>query len=400
MTRVQVLAAVAASLFATVQGAPAKAAEAATPPAVFERPAGPSVSVVEASIREISDALIVTGTLVPRERILVGVDIEGLKIRELLVDQGDTVAAGDVLARLSTDLVEIQLAQNTSQLARVDAAIAQAESQIAEARAAAVEAAAGLDRTRTLAERGVVSEDQLERRVSAADSAKARVAMAERGVEVARADKTLIEAQRREIELRLSKTEIRAPAAGLVLARNAFVGSVASAQGGALFEIARDGLIELDAEVPETMLPRIADGQTVEVLPAGTAVPVTGTVRLISPQVDMATRLGRVRIALPADAGLRAGSFARGTVEVARTSAIAVPVAAVVAAGGQPTVQVVVDGRVESRAVETGLSAGGFIEIVSGLEVGDTIVSRAGTFLRDGDPVTPVSATTIVGENG
>ena len=401
MLRVSTLAAVAAlaalipSASFAAEPAPTSAGSGTT-----AAPAGPSVSVVAATEREIADTVVVTGTLVPRERVLVGVDIEGLKIRELLADQGDEVEAGAVLARLSTDTIEIQLAQNTSQAARAEAAVAQAESQIAEAEAAALEANTALERTRTLQAKGVVSQDQLDQRTAAAASADARLAIARQGAAVAAADRALVESQRREIELRLGKTDIKAPAAGVVLSRSAFIGAVASAQGGALFEIARDGLIELDAEVPETVLPRLAAGQTVTVAPAGAAEPVSGTIRQISPEIDPKTRLGRIRVALPAETDLRSGSFARGTVEITRRTGITVPVAAVVSSGDRSSVQVVRDGVVETRPVRLGLSGDGVVEILEGLSAGETVVSRAGTFLRDGDSVTPIASAPIGGENG
>jgi flagellar hook protein FlgE len=88
---------------------------------------------------------------------------------------------------------------------------------------------------------------------------------------------------------------------------------------------------------------------------------------------------------------LRIGAFARGTVELARTTGVAVPLSAVLYGPRGATVQIVVDGRVETRQVRTGLSADGFIQ-VEGVRAGDLVVTRAGSFLRDGDAVRPVLA--------
>src|SRR5207244_4369862 len=107
----------------------------------------------------------------------------------------------------------------------------------------------------------------------------------------------------------------------------------------------------------------------------------------VLPEVDRATRLGKVRIALPKDAGVRIGSFARGTLELARRTGVAVPLAAVVHANDGPRLQVVTDNKVETRRVRVGLSADGFVEIADGLKAGDAVVARAGSFLRDGDLV-------------
>jgi HlyD family secretion protein len=395
MTRVFVLKAALAALIAGATALPAVAQDTASPPAqpapVATRP--PAISVVAAEVRTVAETVAVTGTLKPREEVQVSIDIEGFKIDDLLADEGDSVEAGQVLARLSTDTLDIQLAQNDSQLKRAEAAIAQAKSEIASAQATLTEVEAARDRAEALVDKQVISQDVLERRVSASAIARSRLATAEQGVATAEADKTLIEAQRREIELRKSKTEIRAPTDGLVLERAARIGAVASAASGPLFRIARDGLVELDAEVIETELSRVVPGQTVIVTPAG-GEPVTGTVRLLSPEVNPATRLGHVRVAFPPGTPLRFGSFSRGEIEVARREGVTVPVAAVVTSEDSATVQVVKDDIIETRVVKTGLSSGGVIEIVEGLAAGDIVVARAGTFLRDGDRITPVDART------
>jgi HlyD family secretion protein len=367
--------------------APAVAQEVAATQAA---PPAPSVSVVPATVRELVAEISVTGTLVPRETVMVGADVDGLRIEALLADEGDTVKAGDVLARLSTDLIETDLTQNESQLARADAARAQAESQIAQAEATAVEAEAALARTRPLAEKGIVGQDVLDQRVSAAASARAQLASARQGVAVTVADKAMLAATREQLELKKAKAEIKAPTDGLILSRSARLGAIASVAGGGLFEIARDGLIELDAAVSETVLASLRKDQAVSVALAGSDVPVVGHVRLVSPKVDETTRLGRVLIALDPSPLLRTGMFARGTVEAARSRGVSVPQTAVVVDGDKAIVQVVKDGTIESRDVKTGIASGGEIEITEGIKEGERVVALAGTFVRDGDAVTAV----------
>ncbi|VUD74611.1 hypothetical protein MET9862_05244 [Methylobacterium symbioticum] len=123
---------------------------------------------------------------------------------------------------------------------------------------------------------------------------------------------------------------------------------------------------------------------------------IAGRVRRVYPEVDRATRLGKVRIALTDDPRLRIGAFARGTVEMARRRGVAVPVSSLLfAADGRVGVLAVKDGHVEARTVETGLTAGGFAEIRSGLAEDESVVARAGSFLRDGDRVRPVAPDAV-----
>lgn len=382
--------ALAASLLSTGFAGPVRAADPA-PATEASSVAAPSVTVVPATRREIVATSVVTGTLLPRETVMVGADVDGLRVEALLVDEGDEVKAGQVLARLATDLVDVDLARSTSQLARAEAAITQANAQVLEAEATASEAESSLKRTQSLSNKGIVGQDILDQRISAAASATARLAAARQGVALAEADRAATEAERRTLELRRSKAEIKAPTDGLVLSRAVRLGSVVSSAGGALFEIARDNRIELDAEVSETALGRIRQGQKATVFLPGDET-LEGTVRLVSPKVDSATRLGRVHIALPASPLLRVGAFARGEVETAKATGVVVPRTAVVTDETGATVQVVVDGVVETRQVQLGLGSGNDVEIAKGVAEGETVVSLAGTFLRDGDRVTPVEA--------
>ena len=91
-----------------------------------------------------------------------------------------------------------------------------------------------------------------------------------------------------------------------------------------------------------------------------------------------------------ADTPLAVGSFARGLVEVGRHTGVTLPVQAVIHTKDGAQAQVVKDGRIETRAIRLGLVGEGFAEIVSGLREGETVVARAGTFVRNGDRVTAV----------
>lgn len=349
----------------------------------------PTVSVVSAGRQALSQKVIVTGTLVAREEVLVTPGVEGLKIETILVDAGDRVKEGDVLARLAVDSIDVLLAQNTSQLASTDAQIAQARAQIAAAEASSTQAGQALERARTLTQKGFTATETLEQRQAAADQATAQLSVARQALSAAEAGRTLVEAQRDELELRRSKTDITAPRAGLILSRNAVVGQVASAGGNPLFVIAENGDIELDADVTETLLPQLKVGQKVAVRPSGVDKPVDGVVRLVQPEIKASTRLGKARIALPGAESLRVGAFARGTIEVAHSEGLVLPVTAIADDGGAATVQVVKDGVVDTRQVKTGLTDAGLVEVTDGLAEGELVVSKAGTFLRDGDKVKP-----------
>jgi RND family efflux transporter MFP subunit len=349
----------------------------------------PSVTVVRAEVREIADTALVNGTLVARDDIMVGPEIDGHRIVSLHADDGDRVVAGQVLARLSRDMIEVQREQNAAALARADAAIAQARSQIIQADATATEANNALERTRTLSRTGVASQENLDTRTANARTATARLAAARDGLALAQAERAQILALRREIDLRLERTEIKAPAAGVVSRRMARIGMIASPAGDALFRIIADGAIEFEAEVPEHRIAAIAPGQLVRVSVAGGAL-FEGRVRLVNAEVERGTRLAKIRIALPSNANLHIGQFARGSVDIAWRRGVVLPMSAIVYANDGNSVLRVREGRVEARKVRLGIVADGVVEVLDGIDDGDRVVSRAGSFLRDGDLVVPV----------
>lgn len=381
--------ALAAGFPLTVAPALSIAADEEAQPAVETAPA---ISVVACERREIVERLSVNGTVVPRQEAAVGIDLAGMIVEELLADEGDVVEEGDVLARLDRSALDTQLAQIEASRAQAEAEIERMRAQIADAVIGVRQAREAHDRARALQDKGVAAQATLDNAVNALDSARAGQVSAEKALAASEAQLGVIDAQRAEIMRQIARTEVRAPASGLVLSRSATLGAVVSASGGPLFRMAVDGEFELAARVAETDLARVRPEMPAEVTVAGAADPVKARVRRISPEVDRASRLGEVRIALPAEANARAGNFARGEIELSRRDGIAVPAAALVYRDGEAFLQVVADGVVDTVPVEPGVRDGALVEVRSGVSAGQEIVSRAGTFVADGDRVTPVRA--------
>lgn len=372
---------------------PALAQSAANAAAQATPAAGPSVTVTAARKTEIVQSVVVSGSMIARDEALVSPEIDGLVIVEILAEEGDRVKAGQVLARLSRTTLEVQQAQNEAQIARAEAAIAQANAQVAEAEANRVQAENAFDRTKALRDSGNASIETFDLRAAAARSSVARVNSSRQALAIATADLALAKAQGRDIDVKLARAEIKAPTDGVVSRRNAKLGAMAAmAAVEPLFRIIADGAIELQADVAEVELVGLKVGQKVAVTPAGSDKPLAGEIRLISPEVDRASRLGRVRIALKGNPPVAIGSFARGVIETGRKTTITLPLSAITYARSGATVQSVKDGKVTTRKVELGLMGDGRAEIVSGIADGESVVARAGTFVRDGDVVTPVAA--------
>ena len=184
---------------------------------------------------------------------------------------------------------------------------------------------------------------------------------------------------------------VRAPATGVVISASAVVGSVASAQAEPLFRIAGQGEMELLAEIPVRTLARLAVDQSAKVEIIGVGE-MPGKVRVFSGAINPTTQLGQVRIFVGSDSRLRAGAFGSATVQIGQRCAPAIPLSAVLYGPGGAVVQVARGGRIETRRVLVGLLDKDQAEVREGLAEGETVVARAGAFLRDGDRVRAVTA--------
>lgn len=371
---------------------PAYAAEDA--PAEAAAPALPAITVSTAGKRLLRDRVIVSGLVNPVEAVQVAPLIEGQPIENLRADVGDWVEEGQILATLSKTTLELQKSQYIASLASARATIAQAEAQLLEARAAADEAQRVNERTAALKVQGTASQAAADQASANAIAATARVTVATQSLEAARAQVSLVEAQLANIDLQLSRTEVKAPVAGEITHRNAVVGSIASAAGQPMFTMIRDGALELSADVAEIDLTRLQPGQTVSMVSVGSAERLTGSIRLVEPTIDTTTRLGRARITIDTPEGVRAGMFMDAEILVVERETVAVPVTAVGSSAAGTTVMTVKDGTVARTVVRTGIRDGGWVEIVEGIAAGDTVVTKAGAFVRDGDRINPVLAAT------
>lgn len=355
-------------------------------------PTLPAITVSSVEKRVLRDRVIVSGLVNPVEAVQVAPLIEGQPIEGLLADVGDWVEEGQVLATLSKTTLELQKSQYQASLASAEATIAQAEAQLLEARASADEAQRVNERTAALTAQGTSSQAAADQASANAIASTARVTVAIQSLEAARAQLSLVQAQLANVDLQLARTEVRAPVSGEITHRNAVVGAIASAAGQPMFTMIRDGALELSADVAEIDLTRLKPGMSAAMIAVGNPDRMTGTIRLVEPTIDATTRLGRARVTIDRSEGVRAGMFMDAEILVAERETIAVPVTAVGSTVEGTTVMTVTDGVVKRTLVRTGIRDGGWVEIVEGIDVGATVVTKAGAFVRDGDHINPVPA--------
>ena len=316
-----------------------------------------TVTVAAATLRNLPRTVTASGTISAWEEVPVGAETGGLTATAVYVDEGRYVRQGQPLVQLNDALLRAQLRQQ------------QAAVQSAEANAARDQAA--LDRAQELKERGFLSQASLDtalanKRSSDANAAAARAALS-------------------ETRTRLAQATIRAPVSGLVISRNVTRGQIVSA-GSELFRIVRDGRLELDAQVPETDLALVRSGQSAAVS-SDQVGETTGTVRIVTPEVDPETRLGVARISLAGGGGFRPGMFARAQIDVGANPAVTVPTAAVLYRENRPGVYVLDNqSRARFRPVVIQTRAAEWTA-VDGVQAGARVIVQGAGFLGEGDRV-------------
>ena len=374
-------------VFAPLPGLAQDAAPAAPATVVL-----PAITVSTVVMDTLTDRVLAAGLVGPVERVLVQPQIEGQAIDAIEVEVGDRVTKGQVLARLSGTSLGLQKSQLIASRASAEATIAQGEAQLIEAGSAADEAVRVRGRTLALAEAGSGARAAADTASANATAAAAKVTVASQGLVAAQAQLTLVDAQIANVDLNLERTLVTAPVAGEIIDRNAMVGAIASGAGAPMFTVIRDGLLELNADVAEQDILRLAKGQKVVLRAVGLPTVLTGTVRLVEPTVDELTRLGRVRITIDESGKVRSGMFADADIMIEQKQALAVPISAVGGGAAGSTVLRVRDGVAETVDIVTGIRDGGLIEVVGGLAEGDLVVTKAGAFVRSGDHINPVMA--------
>ena len=341
-----------------------KAAAVAPKPAL-------TVTVAQPQNADLPLRIAANGNITAWQEASVGTEANGLRLAQVRVNVGDVVKRGQVLAVFAPETVQADAAQMRAGLAEAEAMLA--------------EAVANAQRARDLQASGALSAQQINQYFTAERTAQARV----------EAQRAMAKVQ----QLRLAQTQVLAPDDGIISARSATVGAVLPA-GQELFRMIRGGRLEWRAEVAASDLAQLKPGLPVSVTPAGGA-PVKGTVRMVAPTVDPATRNGIVYVDLNEPGSARAGMFARGDFEVGSGQALTLPQTAVLLRDGFSYVlRVQADSKVAQTKVTVGRRAGDRVEITGGLDPKARVVASGGGFLADGDTVRVVESAVAAGAAG
>ncbi|QTC88268.1 efflux RND transporter periplasmic adaptor subunit [Brevundimonas pondensis] len=324
-----------------------------------------TVSVATATEVALPRVIVASGSVSAWEEVPVGAETGGLTAVGVYVDEGSYVRQGQVLVKLNDALLQAQLRQQ------------QAGVQTAEANAARDDAA--LARAQELKQRGFLSQASLDNALADQRASQANLASARASLS--------------ETRTRLAQSEIKAPVSGLIISRSVTKGQIVAA-GTELFRMVRDGRLELDAQVPETDLPALRAGQTATIT-SNEGVATSGTIRIVTPEVDAQTRLGLARITLSPGSGLKPGMFARASINAGAQPTTVVPTGAVLYRNNKSGVFVLDAQAAAHFRPVTVLSRRDDQTSVSGVEPGVRVVVQGAGFLNEGDKVTIAPAAAV-----
>jgi RND family efflux transporter MFP subunit len=325
----------------------------------------PAVTVIVPGRQDVPALISATGSLGARRDMPVGVPGEGGRVDRVLVEPGQWVHAGQVLAIIDRSVQSQQAAQLAAQIEVTRADMRLAQNQ--------------LDRAQRLVGRGFVSQADLDQKRATRDAAAARVRVAQAQLGATRAQ--------------IGRLDVRAPTAGLVLSRSVEAGQVVGPGSGALFRIAANGEMELLARLPQTDLARLSTGVPAIVTPVGSSTTYQGHVWQIAPIIDPQTRQGVARILVPYNNELRPGGFAAVQIRAGSTTAPLLPESAVLTDDAGNYVLIV--GRnntVVRRGVRIGTVTDHGVVVAQGLSGSERVVESAGAFLNPGERIRPERA--------
>ena len=326
------------------------------------------LTVVSPKVAKFSPKLNLHGELVAKDDVVVGSALQGHQISEVLVEVGESVQKGQILALLDNAGVKAKFDQQT-------AAIEAARQNLNSAKAAFSEASSALKRAKELAAKKAISSQELEQ-------ASAKEASARANLNSAKAQISQIEAQIAEAKDQLGKASVIAPVSGVVTAKKAQIGALTS--GEALFNIAKDGVIELSADADAKELAQIKVGMSAQAQIYGVKEAVNGKVRLVPVSVDTSSRLGNVKISL--DGGAKfIGSYAKAVIDLPEFSALALPAQAVSFTEAGAFATLIKDGKAQKRKIQTGLRANGLVQVISGVSKDDEVALKAAALVNDGE---------------
>jgi len=353
---------------------------------------GPQVTGYTLEPMPLVQSVVATGQVITVSRAQVGSEVTGV-VLERRVKEGDRVKPGDLLVVLKSDELAAQVRQ--AEVALNELATnrrPQASAELASAKAQLEQASREATRRRN-AEAGILSAEEIEQAVEAERVARNNyetVRLKAAALAPGQVEEASLREQLSVAQAQLAKTKIRATVAGTVLTRDVEPGDLVQ-PGRTLFTIAMDGNTEIRVPLDERNLSRLALSQkATAIADAYPDKPFPARINFIAPSIDPQRGTVEVRLSVdPVPDFLRQDMTVSVNVETGRRDrTLAIPNDALgKVQGDQATVLLVRDSKIQRQKVKLGLRGLAMSEVISGLKVGDQVLSDATSTLKDGTRV-------------
>ena len=359
---------------------------------VFRWWQGPQVTGYTLELMPLVQSVVATGQVITVSRAQVGSEVTGV-VLERRVKEGDRVKPGDLLVVLKSDELAAQVRQ--AEVALNELATnrrPQASAELASAKAQLEQASREATRRRN-AEAGILSAEEIEQAVEAERVARNNyetVRLKAAALAPGQVEEASLREQLSVAQAQLAKTKIRATVAGTVLTRDVEPGDLVQ-PGRTLFTIAMDGNTEIRVPLDERNLSRLALSQkATAIADAYPDKPFPARINFIAPSIDPQRGTVEVRLSVdPVPDFLRQDMTVSVNVETGRRDrTLAIPNDALgKVQGDQAIVLLVRDSKIHRQKVKLGLRGLAMSEVISGLKVGDQVLSDATSTLKDGTRV-------------
>jgi len=360
-----------------------------------------AVTAVTAQLGTVQRSMTFSGTVVGRDEVPVYSELAQGRIDKILVEAGQHVKAGTVLATIDASALHIQKAQQQATQQKASLAIKQQENALEEVQVQYSQAQAERQRAEVVAEAGLISREVRDQRITAEKLAKARLQAMKNSLSMAQADFNLASAQLAESDLRLNQAEVRSSVSGTVIERKARTGMSLAQTSEPLFNVLRDDDIEVELEVSAADASRLKIGMpvSIEMIANSSSTKASnndnaqsaniykGKISRAATQINRQNQIAKVRVRFDQTPNLILGQFARVAVNAASRNGIYLPDTAVRFEGSSACVFIAKESLAKRQSVKVGQHIGNKLEILDGVSAGMVVIDTAASFLRDGEPV-------------
>jgi HlyD family secretion protein len=334
-------------------------------------------------VRTLSFSGLVTG----REEVPIYSDLHQGRIKEVMVDAGDHVKAGQTLASVDASLLKIRYQQQQALEQRATVAVAQAQALLQEAKLQREQAKSERVRGDKVLEFGLLSREAVEQRATAQAIAESHAQAAENALTMAQADLYSAKGQLAESALQLQQAQISAPVTGTVTQRKAQLGLALEQFSEPLFVIVRDDVAEVEIEITSRDAQYLKTGMPASIQIQGDSQGYTGKIRHVAKQAGKRAQSALLRVRFDQSPSDALGQSAQVNIALPAKTGIYVPDTAISFEGTQSYVFTYSAGKALRVPVTLGERDANWVEVTQGLQAGMQVIDRFANLLHDGDPI-------------